>query len=151
MAGRTLAIGDIHGNLDQFDALLEAITLTPDDHLILLGDYVDRGPDSAGVLKRILSLQKTHHVTAIKGNHEEMMLAARAGRGDLLLEWTLNGGDTTLKSYAGWRATIKDIPAEHWTFLEKGLVDYVETNTHIFVHGSCLPDHAMPDQPGSTS
>ena len=53
---RTLAIGDIHGCLTQLDALLDAIAPTPDDHLIFLGDYIDRGPDSAGVIRRVLNL-----------------------------------------------------------------------------------------------
>jgi len=147
MSLRVLAIGDIHGQLGQFDALLDAIALTPDDHLVLLGDYVDRGPHSAGVLNRIMQLRNKCKLSAIKGNHEEMMLAARGGRLDLLREWTFNGGDKTLESYAGQRATIKDVLPEHWKFLESGLVEYVETDTHIFVHANCYPDHAMADQP----
>jgi serine/threonine protein phosphatase 1 len=143
---RTLAIGDIHGCLAQLDALLAAVKLKKSDHLMLLGDYVDRGPDSAGVLKRIIQLSKTHHVSAIKGNHEEMMMQARQG-GDWLREWVMNGGDATMASYAGKRGTIRDVPAEHWAFLENGLVEFVETRTHIFVHASAHPDIAMKDQP----
>jgi serine/threonine protein phosphatase 1 len=146
MPGRTLAIGDIHGCLAHFDALLAAVELKKSDHLILLGDYVDRGADSAGVLKRIIQLAGKHHVTCIKGNHEEMMMHARGG-GDRLREWVLNGGDATMASYGGKRGTIKDVPAEHWAFLETGLVDYVETKTHIFVHASAYPDHPMKEQP----
>jgi len=56
MPTRTLIIGDIHGCLRQLDALLEAISLSTDDHLILLGDLIDRGPNSAGVLKRVRQL-----------------------------------------------------------------------------------------------
>lgn len=143
---RVLAIGDIHGCLEQFDALLGAVELKESDHLVLLGDYVDRGPDSAGVLKRIIELTKAHHVTAIKGNHEQMMMEARGGE-NFLREWVLNGGDATLASYAGSRATIRDVPAEHWQFLETGLADYLETETHIFVHANAYPDHAMEEQP----
>jgi serine/threonine protein phosphatase 1 len=145
--GRTLVIGDIHGSLKAFDALLAAIALTPEDHLVLLGDYVDRGPDSAGVIRRIIELKAQCQVTAIRGNHEDMMLAARGGRIDLLREWILNGGLETLLSYGGNRATVKDVPAEHWRFLEKELVEYLETETHIFVHASCEPDLPLNEQP----
>ncbi len=146
MPSRTLAIGDIHGCLDHLDALLAAIDLKPSDHLILLGDYIDRGPDSAGVLKRLLRLSSTHRLSCIKGNHEDLMLDARNGP-QPFAEWILNGGDATLQSYAGTRASLRDVPAEHWRFLETSLVDYVETKTHIFVHASAQPDLPMDEQP----
>ena len=146
MPRRTLTIGDIHGCLQQLDALLQSIPLTPDDHLILLGDLIDRGPDSAGVITRILKLSKTHHVTTILGNHEQMMLAARDSR-DQHTDWIRNGGDATLRSYAGIRATLRDVPADHWQFLEQNLVDYLETDTHIFVHANAYPDLPMQEQP----
>jgi serine/threonine protein phosphatase 1 len=146
MGERVLVIGDIHGCLVQLEALLGAVGLTEGDHVVLLGDYVDRGPDSAGVLKRIIALSKIHRVTAIKGNHEEMMLAARGGL-EYLRMWVINGGDATLESYVGRRATIRDVPREHWQFLETGLVDYLETDTHIFVHANAYPDQAMDKQP----
>ena len=147
---RTLAIGDIHGNLTAFDALLAAVKLTPADHLVLLGDYVDRGPDSTGVLQRLIQLRQTPRVTAIMGNHEEMMLAARAGHIDHLRDWVLNGGMDTLISYGGQRATMRDIPAEHWHFLEHDLVDYLETDTHLFVHASCDPKRPLSEQDDAT-
>jgi serine/threonine protein phosphatase 1 len=143
-----LAIGDIHGCLLHFDALIDAIRLTPDDHLILLGDLVDRGPDSAGVIRRTIQLQQKYRVSVILGNHEEMMLAARVGL-DRQRDWVMNGGDATLASYAGNRATLRDVPSEHWEFLEKRLVDYVETDTHIFVHANAYADWPMDQQPGS--
>jgi serine/threonine protein phosphatase 1 len=143
---RILAIGDIHGCLAHFDALIQSVAPTPDDHLILLGDYVDRGPDSAGVLKRILQLGKTCRLTALMGNHEQMMLAARASRASVT-DWLVNGGDATLQSYAGARGTLRDVPAEHWHFLERQLVSYLETDSHIFVHANAYPDMPMFDQP----
>jgi serine/threonine protein phosphatase 1 len=148
MPGRTLAIGDIHGCLLQLDALIDAVRLTTDDHLILLGDLIDRGPDSAGVIRRAIQLREKFRVSVIMGNHEEMMLAARAGL-DRQRDWVLNGGDATLVSYAGNRATLHDVPSEHWRFLEQRLLDYVETDTHIFVHASAYADWPMDQQPGS--
>ena len=111
-----------------------------------MGDYVDRGPNSAGVLKRILDLSRTHHLTTLKGNHEQMMLAARDSH-DKYADWLKNGGDATLRSYAGARGTLRDIPADHWDFLEHHLADYLETDTHIFVHANAHPNLAMPEQP----
>jgi serine/threonine protein phosphatase 1 len=146
MKNRILAVGDIHGCLAQLDVLLAAVNLGPTDHLVLLGDYVDRGPDSAGVLKRIMGLHKTHHVTAIMGNHEEMMMRSRAGM-PFLREWVFNGGDATLESYGGKRGTVKDVPREVWDFLDHKLVEYLETETHIFVHANVYPDMKMKEQP----
>ncbi|MFI5382473.1 MAG: metallophosphoesterase family protein, partial [Tepidisphaerales bacterium] len=146
MIPRTLAIGDIHGCLTQFDALLDAIAPTSDDQLILLGDCVDRGPDSAGVINRVLKLARTHRLTVLLGNHEQMMLAARDSRAKFS-DWIQNGGDATLRSYAGVRAGLRDVPADHWQFLENQLVDYLETDTHIFVHANAYPDMPMSEQP----
>jgi serine/threonine protein phosphatase 1 len=146
LATRTLAFGDIHGCLRQFDALLEDIAPSTNDRIILLGDCVDRGPDSAGVLKRVLTLSKTHRVKTIMGNHEQMMLEARNSR-DRLSDWLRIGGDDTLHSYAGSRAKLDDVPPEHWRYLEQKLVDYVETANHIFVHANAYPDMKMAQQP----
>src|SRR5580704_11284012 len=74
---RILAIGDIHGCSGALDVLLKAVQPQPDDLLITLGDYVDRGPDSAGVVQRLLQLRETRRVVSLRGNHELMMLAAR--------------------------------------------------------------------------
>ncbi len=146
MPSRVLAIGDVHGCLTHLSSLLDAVSPKPDDHLIFLGDYVDRGPDSAGVLQRVMSLRKTHQVTALMGNHEEMMLNARMSP-DNFTEWTLNGGDKTLISYAGTRAKFRDVPADHWHFLETELRPYFEDETHIFVHANAYPDLPMAEQP----
>ncbi|HUO10484.1 MAG TPA: metallophosphoesterase family protein [Phycisphaerae bacterium] len=142
---RTIAFGDIHGCLDHLDALLHAILPTPKDHLVFLGDYIDRGPDSAGVLNRLLALRKNLHVTTLMGNHEQLMLDARSDPVSFL-EWTLNGGDTTLASY-GPHKKLRDIPTAHWHFLEHDLVPYLETKTHIFVHANVYPDLPMSEQP----
>ncbi len=95
---RTLAIGDIHGCLRAFDTLLEMVSPTLDDTLVTLGDYVDRGPDSRGVIERLLSLEKFTQFVPLRGNHEEMMCAARDGRADLHF-WMRVGGDETVASY----------------------------------------------------
>jgi serine/threonine protein phosphatase 1 len=146
MPSRTLAIGDVHGCLAQLDALLSAIAPGLDDQIIFLGDLVDRGPDSAGVIRRVRALLKTHHVTIIKGNHEQMMLDARESHAKFT-DWLQNGGDATLRSYAGVRAALRDVPAEDWQFLSTRLADYFEDETHIFVHANAYPDMPLAEQP----
>src|SRR5262249_30858987 len=95
---RTIAIGDIHGCLRALDLLLEVIQPRPDDVLITLGDYVDRGPDSRGVLDRLIELQSQCKLIALKGNHDIMMMR---GRDDFAAyeDWTHCGGKATLQSY----------------------------------------------------
>jgi serine/threonine protein phosphatase 1 len=147
MASRVLAIGDVHGCLAPLDALLAHVAPTAGDHLIFLGDLIDRGPASMGVIDRVIGLTKTHRVSCIMGNHEEMMLDARSDpvtRHD----WLRNGGDAALRSYGGARGSLRDVPAHHWAFLENTLVPHVETDTHLFVHASAYPDYPMEEQPG---
>ena len=146
---RTLAIGDIHGASGALDALMEAVAPTPDDVLIFLGDSVDRGPDSKGVLDRLIAWSQRLQMVSLRGNHELMMMAARNGRDDLRM-WLSVGGAQALASYGrGGRATLDDVPAEHWTFLEERCGDYFETETHIFVHANLHPGVALADQPDS--
>lgn len=77
MAGRTFAIGDIHGDLATLETLLGRLPrLTADDTLVFLGDYIDRGPDSAGVVARVRRLadEGPAKVVALRGNHEDAWL-----------------------------------------------------------------------------
>ncbi len=146
---RTLAIGDIHGMSGALDALMEAAAPTPDDVLIFMGDYVDRGPDSKGVLDRLIAWSQRLQMVCLRGNHELMMTAARHGRDDLRM-WLSVGGAQALASYgSGGRATLADVPPEHWTFLEERCGDYFETDSHIFVHANLHPDVELADQPDS--
>ncbi len=80
---RTFAIGDIHGDLEQLDILLHRLPeLTKDDTLVFLGDYVDRGPDSAGVVKRVREVEAKSpaKVVCLRGNHEDAWVQIRAGK-----------------------------------------------------------------------
>lgn len=139
---RILAIGDIHGCSDALDALLTAIDVKPEDTLVTLGDYVDRGPDARGVLDRLIALGRNVHLVALRGNHDQMMLDARddarARSG-----WVQVGGDRTLASYGG----LGNVPPAHWDFLENQCVDYWECDTHFFAHANAYPDVPLWDQP----
>ena len=145
---RTLAVGDIHGAALSLDALLAAVRPTPRDRLVFLGDYVDRGPDSRGVIDRLLALKTTHDVTCVRGNHELMMLRARRDAAHRKM-WLGVGGLQALASYAptlGAAGSLADVPAAHWAFLETGCVDWAETDTHVFVHAGLDPDVPMAEQ-----
>ena len=143
---RVLTIGDIHGCLRAFDTLIEAVQPTPDDLLVLLGDYIDRGPDSRGVIDRILELRRTHRLVTLCGNHEQMMLEARHSA-DVLSGWLTYGGLATLASYArdGQAGTLDDVPTEHWSFLES-CQDWLTTERWLFVHANVDPERPIEQQ-----
>ncbi len=143
MNPRTIAIGDIHGCSAALDALLEAIRPTPEDTIVTLGDYVNRGPDSRGVIDRLIELTRRCRLIPILGNHDQMLLEARSGLHPTT--WIGMGGIATLDSYGPGR-DIRLIPETHFQFLES-CRDFYETDTHIFVHANYFPDLAMNEQP----
>lgn len=147
---RLLAIGDIHGCLSAFDDLLAWVAPTPEDVIITLGDYVDRGPDSRGVIDRLIELKQRLNLICLRGNHEVMMVEAyRGGRSEKKM-WLGVGGVQTLGSYGievARPGTLDDIPPTHWDFLEDGLVPYHETEHFIFVHATVYCDTDLADQP----
>jgi serine/threonine protein phosphatase 1 len=147
---RILAVGDIHGCSKAFDRLLEVVAPTREDLIVTLGDYVDRGPDSFGVLERLLSLRRSFRLVPLKGNHEQMMLDARLGYGPLS-DWLSSGGRQTLASYSvlGDGGKLVDVLPEHWDFLETGLVAWYETDSHFFVHANAYPNLPLCEQPDS--
>jgi serine/threonine protein phosphatase 1 len=143
---RTLAIGDIHGCLTALDTLLGFVQPQPDDQLVFLGDYVDRGPDSKGVLNRLVELRRTGRVVCLRGNHEVMM--AIAGDGREVRFWLACGGQEAMESYALPNGIwfIEDVPEEHWQFIREICVDWYETGTHIFVHANLHPELPLAKQ-----
>lgn len=142
---RTLAIGDIHGCLSALNFLLDEVEPCAEDRLIFLGDYVDRGPDSRGVIERLLRLREQHPRSVfLRGNHEIMMVTARR-HPRTQREWLSVGGKAALQSYAGDRliGCLEDVPDSHWAFLEQGLSDWFETDSHIFVHANLDPTQPL--------
>jgi serine/threonine protein phosphatase 1 len=146
---RTLAIGDIHGCWKALQALVAAVKIQPDDLIVTLGDYVDRGPESRAVLEWLLTFRPAEKLVAIRGNHEVMMLAARGNDDERYDDWLHCGGRTTLASYVcpGEHGTCLDVPQAHWDFLETETRAWYETPTHFFVHANAYEDHALVDQP----
>ncbi|MDD2735346.1 MAG: metallophosphoesterase family protein [Desulfuromonadaceae bacterium] len=112
-------IGDIHGGSKTFLALLKQISLKHDDTLYLLGDYVDRGADSKGVLDTILRLLSNgFDVRPVRGNHDDMMLRTFTGEHDEYSEfWLESWSKVVLKSFGVDK--IQDVPARYTTFLKE--------------------------------
>jgi serine/threonine protein phosphatase 1 len=144
---RTLVIGDIHGCSIALDALFALVAPLPQDLLITLGDYVDRGPDSRGVLDRLIARFDAGHLIPLRGNHDHMMVQAR-DRLDRRM-WIACGGRQTLESYGHSHGDgeYDRVPDRHWRFLEEDCRNWYETDTHLFVHGNIFPDIPMDEQP----
>ncbi|WP_207430101.1 metallophosphoesterase [Sabulibacter ruber] len=135
------AISDIHGCCKTFRFMVEKeIKLEPSDTLYLLGDYIDRGPDSKGVLDFIMELrEKGFQVHTLCGNHEDLMLHARDNSA-YNMNWLLNGGKATLKSFGV--ENLFGIPVKYWTFLED-LKWYFALDDYLLVHAGF--NFAAPD------
>jgi serine/threonine protein phosphatase 1 len=141
--GRTIAIGDIHGCSDALAFLLRAINPQPDDTIITLGDYIDKGHDSHGVLDMLIELSGRCRLIPILGNHEEQMLRARDDAAEF--QWWMEfGGVVTLDSY-GSSGQIDLVPENHFQFLNSCL-PYLETETNFFTHGNYDPDLPLAQQ-----
>lgn len=145
---RIYAISDIHGNYELFVQLLHLIPFNnKKDKIILLGDYIDRGPKSKDVIDLIIKLceiNNTEEHTAIvplKGNHEMMIDACELEHPDARPFWYRNGGMETLKSY-GYKNdydNFKDLIGEkHFNFIKRLPIVHQEKK-HIFVHAGLIP------------
>lgn len=144
---RHLAIGDIHGCFKALTTLAAFVPCQPDDVVITLGDYVDRGPDSCAVLDWLIAYRRKATLVALRGNHEIMMLQARDD--ERFKRWMEYGGDATLASYSpfGDAGRLVDVPDSHWEFLEQQTCGWFETATHFFVHANAYPSYALTEQP----
>ncbi|HWV59184.1 MAG TPA: metallophosphoesterase family protein [Sphingopyxis sp.] len=162
---RVYAIGDIHGRDDLFAQMIDTIRADNAKRdpagvtLILLGDLVDRGPDSAGVVDRAIRLKDEFPDTRLLiGNHEECFLAALTGDVQRLRYFMRIGGDATIRSY--WRddaslaeASFEEVaahlptlvPAEHVDFLGRG-EDVIEIGDYAFVHAGVRPGIPLEKQ-----
>lgn len=133
--GRLLAFGDIHGCRQALGELLTQVAPTADDRLVFLGDYVDRGPDSAGVIDDLLALREHFPATVfLRGNHEQMLLDVLAG--DNPATFLANGGGKTIASYRAGRGWPP--PPEHLAFFEE-LPAIHTTGRFIFAHAGLRP------------
>ncbi len=164
---RVYAIGDIHGRRDCLDALIALIDVDnaargkADTKLIFLGDLVDRGADSRGVVERAMHIAKSPKTVLLMGNHEEILI--RAWEGDRKAAGLFHrvGGRETLLSYGVTEAeydacdlgdlaelVAQHIPVEHVTFM-KNFIDQWRCGDYLFVHAGIRPGVPLDEQSGS--
>lgn len=130
MNGRLIAIGDIHGCHQEFADLLQLLKLEPGDQLILLGDLVNRGPDS----HRVVELARQHGAISLLGNHERRLLAARRN-------------PDKVKVRDNEKPTYAQLDDADWAYLETmPLTHEVPELNMLFVHGGFLPDRPWREQ-----
>lgn len=129
---RIFAIGDIHGCSKTFETLLfDKIQLRKTDQIYCVGDYIDRGHDSKGVIDIILKLRDDgYSIYTLRGNHEQMMLDAFTFEEAMDL-WIKNGGDETLESFG--IASLNDLPDRYLSFLTETEF-FIEKDNYIFAH-----------------
>jgi serine/threonine protein phosphatase 1 len=160
---RYYVVGDIHGRLDLFEPLIEAIER--DDRtapsarttVVLLGDLVDRGADSAGVVARARQWQRERTVRIVAGNHEEMFLESFENT-QILRNFLRHGGRETVLSYGLDRARYNEASLEDLQAMMKAAVpredraflasfeDYIEAGDYLFVHAGIDPELPLHEQ-----
>lgn len=141
---RTFAIGDLHGCSHALDLMLQELSPNKDDTLVTLGDYVDRGPDSSGVIDRLMNLEQRIHLVPLMGNHEILMQDAREGTLDPA-SWFSVGGKQTMASYGSEGTDWSKVPEAHWEFFRR-LRRWHVTERHIFAHANVNAMLPMPEQ-----
>jgi serine/threonine protein phosphatase 1 len=142
----TFAVGDIHGCLDKLKQLVASCLGHADGQpaqFVFLGDYIDRGPDCAGVIRYMLRLQEElgESLIALKGNHEAWALEYANGWPGM--SWLRNGGSATLKSYGAGR--VDELPRAHLDWLGSLRLSY-DDGQHFFVHAGVDPERPLDDQ-----
>lgn len=139
MSARVIAIGDIHGSAAALAGMVNAIEPTGRDTIVILGDCVDRGPDTHGVIEQLLDLRNQCELITLLGNHEEMMLDHLDGRGPRHA-WLPFGGEATINSYQSAGITQGIAPA-HLDYVHTWK-NYHEHGDYFFAHGAY--DHQLP-------
>ncbi|MFB5663438.1 metallophosphoesterase family protein [Alteribacillus sp. HJP-4] len=139
---RYLAVSDIHGEMSKLEEVLQKASYDPgQDQLILLGDYIDRGPHSKEVIDKVMELVEKDGAIAIKGNHDDLFIRSKYEQ-EMKELWEMNGATTTIESYG---EDMEKLEA-HRKWLENNLQLYYETEDYIFVHGGLMPNVPLDEQ-----
>ncbi len=149
---RRIVIGDIHGCLKTLQELLEnKIQAGMEDHLYFVGDYIDRGPNSKGVLDYLIDMkEKGYKMVFIRGNHEEMLIESFSGT-SFFPPWIYNGGNRTLDSFGISQEDYlklpgdKKLPAKYMKFLSHTTY-FIELDKAFIVHAGFNFNHKNPFQ-----
>ena len=138
----TFILSDIHGCRSELNVLLDYILANfSDPEFIFLGDYVDRGKDSRGVVEDLLQLARNYKCEFLMGNHENMLLDRTLGINAFGDRWDRNGNDATISSYGN----LSNIMRIHGDFYNN-LKPYYELDDFIFVHGGLEPGKPLEQQ-----
>ena len=140
-SARIIAVGDIHGCAEALRSLIAAVEPTAADTWVVLGDVIDRGPDSAGVIEQLMELQDACRLVFLLGNHEQMMLDV-VDHGEQPAFWLTCGGSETVESYG----EIDQIPPSHVEWLRRHRLAY-ETDEYFFVHANYVAHLPLEEQP----
>ena len=157
---RVYAIGDVHGLAGRLAELHAVIAADLAQHpiaspvLLHIGDYIDRGPDSAGVVRRLAAGPPVPGMTCInlRGNHEQMMLDALTGDRDAIADWRANHAADTLRSW-GIKPKVRPqewasaLPPEDLAFLRALKLNW-RLDNYFFVHAGVRPGLPLPSQTG---
>lgn len=142
MRNRLIAIGDIHGEVEKLNSLIDRLDLQKQDKVIFLGDYIDRGLNSKAVIERILDLSKKIECVFLKGNHEDMLLKTKITQSqDDIEHWLLSGGISTYDNYGDYPAIFNT----HGKFLDSLKLYHIEQN-YMFVHAGINPKKELSEQ-----
>jgi serine/threonine protein phosphatase 1 len=148
---KIFAIGDIHGCLSKLEKLISLLKSRIDrdnDTLLFIGDYIDRGPDSRGVVDFVLDLkEKFTRSVFLLGNHEDMFLNYINHR-EAGYMFFMNGGDATATSYGSRDPNDRGeitVPKDHMEFFTT-LLPFYETESYIFVHAGLRPGIPLKEQ-----
>jgi serine/threonine protein phosphatase 1 len=142
----TYVIPDIHGRHDLLNEGLAEIAARGDAGVIvMIGDYVDKGPDSKQVIDRLRSGVDGSRLVALKGNHDAMMVEALRDRSKMAA-WIAKGGDAALASYGGDPAGV---PEDHIAWLDRRQLMHVDTH-RVYVHAGVDSDIALDQQSEAT-
>ncbi len=137
---RYIAISDIHGELNKLENVLSKINIKPDDVFIFMGDYIDRGPDSKGVVDRIIEQANYNKCIYLIGSHEYALLHSPS---DDYYKYLFDnyGGPATIRSYG----SFNNIFRIHGDFF-KNLKFYYLTDKYLFVHAGINPNYSLENQ-----
>lgn len=142
MKSRLIAVGDIHGEFDKLNSLLNKLNLTDNDTTVFLGDYIDRGNNSKEVIERLIELSKQTSCIFLKGNHEDLLLKTIETRDEEdIAHWLISGGITTFDNYGDF-PSIFNLHGEFFDNLRM----YYKTDNYLFVHAGINPEKTLEEQ-----
>lgn len=139
---RLIVVGDIHGCQTKLVTLMEIVNPSEEDLFVFVGDYIDRGPDSKGVIDYLIRfVNRLPRTVFLKGNHEDMLLRVLAGEVGWLEQFVCNGGLQTIDSYG----SLENIPVDHLQFF-KELTAFYETDDFFITHAGVDPEKELNEQ-----